>query len=63
PPLRGSTWDRSTALDFIQHLPDDAPSLLDQLIDHTLSHRWALAARQASPQHGERAVCPNCCKR
>lgn len=45
--LRGSAWDRGAALSFLEALPDDVPSLLDELVDNALSVRWALAARRA----------------
>jgi len=43
---RGS-WDRSVALEFLAALPDDVPAVLDRLIDLSLSHAWAGAAREA----------------
>lgn len=45
--LRGSNWDRGAALSFLEVLSDDVPELLDQLVEHATSHRWALAARRA----------------
>lgn len=45
--LAGSVWDQGTALAFLAALPDDVPAVLDRLIELSLSHRWALAARQA----------------
>jgi hypothetical protein len=48
--LNGSAWDRGTALNFLRTLPDDVPTLLDRLVDHALTHTWALEARQAIAQ-------------
>jgi hypothetical protein len=45
--LAGSVWDQGVALEFLAALPDDVPAMLDRLIELSLSHRWALAARQA----------------
>lgn len=45
--LANHGWDRSTALEFLADFSDDVPVLLDQLLDISLSHGWALAARQA----------------
>ena len=39
--------DQRAALHFLGALPDDVPALLDRLVELSLSHRWALAARQA----------------
>lgn len=43
----GSAWDRSAALDFLHLFPEDAPKLLDLLVDLSLSTGWALPAREA----------------
>jgi hypothetical protein len=40
-------WQRGAALDFLTGLPDDVPALLDDLVDLSLSHGWALACRRA----------------
>jgi hypothetical protein len=45
--LAGSAWDQSVALEFLAALSDDVPALLDRLIELSLSHGWAFAARQA----------------
>jgi len=44
--LGGDSWQQATALRFLRDFPADSPALLPQLVDLTLSHRWALAARQ-----------------
>ncbi|MCY0932454.1 hypothetical protein OTB20_41220 [Streptomyces sp. H27-H1] len=41
------SWQQSAALDFLAALPDDAPALLGDLVGLSLSHGWALTARQA----------------
>ena len=40
-------WQRGAALDFLAALPDDVPALLEDLVDLSLSHGWALAVRRA----------------
>lgn len=46
--LDGSNRDRAVALRYLQDLGrDDVPTLLDRLIELSLSHGLALAARQA----------------
>ncbi|MEV7603571.1 hypothetical protein AB0O91_40000 [Kitasatospora sp. NPDC089797] len=45
--LRGSAWDRGAALSFLEGLPSDVPTLLDQLVGISLSTGSALAARKA----------------
>ncbi|GIE85766.1 hypothetical protein [Actinoplanes regularis] len=45
--LNGSRWDQGVALEFLAVLPEDVPAVLDRLIELSLSHGWALAARQA----------------
>ncbi|MFE3456243.1 hypothetical protein ACFXKD_01775 [Nocardiopsis aegyptia] len=40
-------WERGCALDFLAALPEDVPALLSDLVDLSLSHGWALAARRA----------------
>ncbi|MEU4335514.1 hypothetical protein AB0F59_12860 [Micromonospora lupini] len=42
-----SAWDRSAALEFLRLFPEDVPKLLDLLVDLSLSHGWALPAREA----------------
>ncbi|MFB7911507.1 hypothetical protein ACFC1T_34255 [Kitasatospora sp. NPDC056076] len=45
--LQGSTWERGTALAFLQRLPDDVVPLLGQLVDISMSPKFALEARKA----------------
>lgn len=45
--LDGTPWQQATALSFLRDFPADSLALLPQLVELTLSHRWALAARQA----------------
>lgn len=45
--LAGTGWDQSAALRFLAALSDDVPALIDRLVELSLSHRSALAARQA----------------
>jgi hypothetical protein len=42
-----SNWHQGAALDFLTALPEDGPALLPDLVGFSMSHRWALAARQA----------------
>ena len=45
--LAGNAWDQSVALAFLAALPDDVPAVFDRLLELSLSHAWAFAARQA----------------
>lgn len=45
--LAGSNWDRQAALNFLRRFPEDVPALLELLVEHALSHRWASLARSA----------------
>jgi hypothetical protein len=45
--VRAGPWQRACALDLLAALPEDVPALLDDLVDLSLSHGWALAARRA----------------
>ncbi|GAB2485988.1 hypothetical protein [Nocardiopsis aegyptia] len=40
-------WQRRAALDFLAARSDDVPALLEELVDLSLSHGWAPAARRA----------------
>ena len=56
--LQGSNWDCGAALAYLEALPDDVPELLDQLVEHAMSHRWALAARRAIAAGWSEKVAP-----
>ncbi|MFF3558810.1 hypothetical protein ACFYXS_02030 [Streptomyces sp. NPDC002574] len=45
--LSGGPWQRGTALDFLRSFADDGLELLPQLIELSMSHGWAMDARQA----------------
>ena len=45
--LTGNPWQKATALTFLRSFAPDGVDLLPQLVDLSLSHRWALDARQA----------------
>ncbi|MFC7277258.1 hypothetical protein ACFQS1_24965 [Paractinoplanes rhizophilus] len=56
--LQGSNWDRGAALAFLEVLSDDVPELLEQLVEHAMSPRWALAARRAIAAGRHEEVAP-----
>lgn len=45
--LHGQSWQVATALDYLRVFASDAPELLPELVELSLSARWALAARHA----------------
>jgi hypothetical protein len=45
--LTGEPWQQATALSFLRAFAPDHADLLPQLVNLSLSHRWALAAQQA----------------
>ncbi|MFF4813885.1 hypothetical protein ACFY2K_04805 [Kitasatospora sp. NPDC001309] len=56
--LRGSTWERGAALAFLRSLPDDVVPLLGQLVDVSMSVKWASAAKRAIAGGNPAAVRP-----
>ncbi|HUB42648.1 MAG TPA: hypothetical protein VMA72_27660 [Streptosporangiaceae bacterium] len=45
--LAGPAWQAATALEFLRVFSRDGTGLLPQLVELSLSQKWALAARQA----------------
>ncbi|MFB9236561.1 hypothetical protein ACFFWC_13540 [Plantactinospora siamensis] len=45
--LAGGVWDQAVALEFLDSIPHDVPALLDDLVEHAVSQRWAGLARRA----------------
>jgi hypothetical protein len=43
----GGNWDKRTALDFLRSFPMYVPLMLDAVVGHATSHRWARVAQEA----------------
>ncbi|MBF6543361.1 hypothetical protein [Nocardia brasiliensis] len=56
--LAADSWQRATALSYLATFSDDSLELLPQLVDLSLTHAYALSARQAIDRIPRHKLCP-----